>query len=107
MKIHLIEKDNGESYEDYHTEIAAAFTGYRRATESLLGDGYKLYPQRNFITGELELGFVLETVEGELTPDEIEEIRKEDQSNGLYDEDYNFGYEMEYHAKIIEIELQE
>lgn len=108
MKIYLIEKDNGESYEDYHSEITSAFTNYRKATESLLDDGYKPYPLKSFMTGEWEVRFTLKTIEGQPTPDEIEEMGKEDESNGFYDEDYdNYGYEMAYEAKIIEIELQE
>lgn len=107
MRIYLIEKDNGESYEDYRTQITSAFTSYRKASESLLSEGYVPHPYRDFITKELNLRFTLKTIEGELTPEEIEEMRAEDEKNGHYDEDYNYGYEMEYGAKIIEIELQD
>lgn len=110
MKIYLIEKDNGESYEDYHAYIESAFTSYRTATEALLNEGYKMYPQRSFYTTEWkwELGFELKVLENQLEPDEIEELRKEHEKAGFYDENYeDYGYEMVYGARIIEIELQE
>ncbi|WP_099301946.1 hypothetical protein [Bacillus sp. Marseille-P3800] len=40
MKVYLVEKDNGESFEDNYTWIDGAYSTYRKASGSLLEDGY-------------------------------------------------------------------
>ena len=47
MKIYLVEKDNGQSYEDRYTWIESAFVSFRRASQDLLNQGFTPYPQLN------------------------------------------------------------
>lgn len=43
MKVYLVDKDNGETYEDYDHWIDGAYSTYRKASQSLLDDGYIPY----------------------------------------------------------------
>ncbi|UTR05207.1 hypothetical protein MM326_13955 [Alkalihalobacillus sp. LMS6] len=43
MIVYLVEKDNGESYEDYEAWVDGVYSTFRKASESLLEDGYTLY----------------------------------------------------------------
>lgn len=108
MRVYLIEKDNGETYEDYHTHIDGAFTTYRGATESLLSEGYKPHLSIDFISGDIDVHFNLKVVEGELTEEEMLEVLEDDRKRGIESDvsDHYYGYEMHYGANIIEIELQ-
>lgn len=93
MKIYLVEKDNGETYEDYHTSITGAFTSFRSASESLIKKGFKPYLDIDFLTKWYKVSFALDEV-----------IIPEYAADKDNPEDY--GYDMSYGAEIIEIELQ-
>lgn len=43
MKIYLVEKNNCEPYEDYHSWIETVYTSYRDASQSLIDDGFEAY----------------------------------------------------------------
>lgn len=47
MKIYLVEKDNGQSYEDRYTWIESGFISFRRASQYLLDQGFRPYPILN------------------------------------------------------------
>lgn len=81
MKIYLVNKDNGESYEDYDHQVVAAFTTFRLASQYLLKDGYIPYIHYEYMTKEPNVRFRWESE----------------------DED---GWEEHSEAKIIEMELQ-
>lgn len=109
MRVYLVEKDNGESYEDYRTRTTGAFMTHRGASESLLDDGYSPYPSMSMIDNEWEVRFVLDVIEGDISEEEKEELKKADIEDGTYNEEwtYDYGYEMSYGAKIIEVEVYE
>ncbi|WP_405101692.1 hypothetical protein [Oceanobacillus sp. FSL H7-0719] len=48
MKVYLVERDNGEMYEDYQTYITSAHLTYRNASQQLIDDGYEPYPTTNY-----------------------------------------------------------
>ena len=58
MKVYLVEKDNCESYEDYHDWIDGAFKTFRGASQSLINEGFEPYYERHF--GESRLRFFWE-----------------------------------------------
>jgi len=66
MKIYLIDRDNGESYEDYDHQVVAAFTSFRLASQYLLDDGYTPYIHYDYMTKEPTVRFRWESeiVEG-------------------------------------------
>lgn len=43
MKVYLVDKDSGETYEYYDHWIDGAYSTYRKASQSLLDDGYIPY----------------------------------------------------------------
>lgn len=57
MNVYLVEKDNGESYEDFYKWVDGAYTTFRKATESLLADGYT--PYYEILCGKGNLHFQL------------------------------------------------
>lgn len=110
MKVFLVRKDNGETYEDYREYIDSTHTSYRSATKVLLEDGFKPYPQYAYHKKEWRLIFNKKSVEDGLTDSEIDDLLNEDKENGVDTDrsDYeNWGYEVEYGAEILEYELQE
>ena len=56
MKVYLVDVDNGESYEDYRHWIEKIFTTYRGASQWLINEGYKVYPECR--QGEWKLYFL-------------------------------------------------
>jgi hypothetical protein len=46
-KIFLVQTDNGESYEGYQSSIVKIFSSYRLASEWLMQEKYKPYPDED------------------------------------------------------------
>jgi len=78
-KVYLVQMDNGETYDDYHSWIEKVFTSYRKASKWLMSEGYEPFPEYN-IHGNLVLIF-----------------QREEKTNY---------YEKSYEAEIIEMEVE-
>ena len=57
MDVYLIEINNCESYEDYYYWIDKVFTTYKAASMELIERDYKVYPERDFSSGEWDVRF--------------------------------------------------
>ncbi|MGG4434477.1 hypothetical protein AAXE64_07945 [Priestia megaterium] len=56
MKIHVIEFNNAEMYDEYHSWLGTGFKTFRGATEWLMDKGFKVYYTYS-LKGEKELYF--------------------------------------------------
>lgn len=59
MKIYVIEHNNAEMYDDYHSWLGTGFKTFRGATEWLLDEGFKVYYTHS-LKGEKQLYFYAE-----------------------------------------------
>jgi hypothetical protein len=59
MKINIIEYNNAEMHEDYHSWLGKAFKTYRGASEYLLSKGFSVHYTYS-LKGEKELYFYAE-----------------------------------------------
>lgn len=65
MKIYLVDRDNGESYEDYHHQVVAAFTSFRSASQYLIDNGYVPCADYDWKTKEDTIRFLWQSEDGD------------------------------------------